>query len=128
MDFIQCTGKRLCLRRSAWIVAEKWHAWRTSREMLAWYQRVCGEEPQLTGRRLYGEVIVRRSALDVKAAAAVLQRARQSFCDWPCERKLRFRDVVRYVVIDEYLRSHPTTLGTQTDMGTVVARIIPIYL
>ena len=119
------TPTRLRLRHAAWIVAEKWYAWRTSREMLGWYHRVRGEEPQLTGRPLYQQVIVRRSGLDAEAASGVLQRACQSFCDWPFERRLRFRDVVHYVVVDEYLRSHLTILGTHTDMGKVVARLIP---
>jgi hypothetical protein len=119
------TPTRLRLPRTAWIVADKWYAWRTSHEMLGWYQRVRGEEPQLTGRPLYQQVIVRRSGLDDEAARGVLQRAYKRFCDWPFERKLRFRDVVHYVVIDEYLRSHLTNLGTHTDMGKVVARLIP---
>jgi hypothetical protein len=119
------TPTRLRLPRAAWIVAEKWYAWRTSREMLGWYKRVRGEEPQLAGSPLYQQVIVRRSGLDDEAARGVLRRAYQSFCDWPFERKLRFRDVVHYVVVDEYLRSPLANLGTHTDMGKVVARIIP---
>jgi hypothetical protein len=113
------------LPRPAWIVAEKWYAWRTTHEMLGWYQRVRGEQPQLTGRTLYQQVIVRRSGLDDEAARGVLRRAHQRFCEWPFERELRFRDVVHYVVIDEYLRSHLNNLGTHTDMGKVVARLIP---
>jgi len=48
-----------------------------------------------------------------------------SFCDWLLKRKLRFRDVVQYVVINEYLRSHLTNIGTYTDMSSIVARVIP---
>lgn len=119
------TPARLRLPRAAWIVAEKWYAWRTTHEMLGWYQRVRGEVPQLTGRALYQQIIVRRSGLDDEAARGVLRRAYQRFCEWPFERKLRFRDVVHYVVIDEYLRSHLANLGTHTDMGKVVVRLIP---
>src|SRR5882757_7280287 len=122
------TPTRLRLPRTAWIVAEKWHAWRTSHEMLGWYRQVRGEEPQLTGRPLYQQVIVRRSGLDDEAARGVLRRAYQRFCEWPFERKLRFRDVVHYVVIDAYLRSPLANLGTHTDMGRVVARLIPYHL
>jgi hypothetical protein len=93
--------------------------------MLEWHQRVRGEKPELTGRALYQQVIVRRLGLDVEATRGVLQRAYQSFCEWPLVRTLRFRDVVQYVVVDEYLRSHPTDLGTYTDMGKVVAYVIP---
>jgi hypothetical protein len=93
--------------------------------MLRWYKRVRREEPQLTGRSLYQQVIVRRSGLDHEAARRVLLLACQRFCEWPCERTLRFRDVVQYVAIDEYLRSRLTKLGTHTDMGRVVAQLIP---
>jgi hypothetical protein len=119
------TPTRMPLPRPLWIVAEKWFAWRTSHEMLGWYQRVRGEDPELTGRALYHQVIVRRLGLEVEAARGILQRAYQSFCEWPLARTRRFRDVVHYVVVDEYLRSHPTNLGTYTDMGKVVAYVIP---
>jgi hypothetical protein len=119
------TGMRLRLPRAVSMVAEKWYARRASRELLEWYRRVRDEEPQLSGATLYQQVIVRRSGLDVKAALGILRRAEQSFCAWPSDRDLRFRDVVLYVIIDEYLRSHATDLGTQTNMGNVVARLIP---
>jgi hypothetical protein len=119
------TPTRLRLPRVVCIVAEKWYAWRTSREMLGWYQRVRGEQPQLTGKSLYQQIIVGRSGLDDEAARGVLRRANRRFCEWPFARKLRFRDVVHYVVIDEYLQSHITNLGTHTDIGRVVARLIP---
>jgi hypothetical protein len=93
--------------------------------MLGWYRRVRGEEPRLTGGPLYQQIIVRRSGLGDEAAGKLVRRAYQSFCEWPIERKLRFRDVVHYVVVAEYLRSHLTNLGTHTYMGRVVARVIP---
>ena len=97
--------------------------------MLGWYKRVRGEEPHLTGRPLYQQVIVRRSGLGDEAARRLLRRAYQSFCEWPVERKLRFRDVVHYVVVDEYMRSQLTDFGgTYTDMRRVVASIIPDHL
>ena len=117
------------LVHAARIVAEKWFAWRKSHEMLRWYQRVSVEEPQLTGGSLYEEIIVRRSGVDLETATGVLRRARHSFCKWPSPRRLRYRDVVHYVVVDEYMRSQLTNFrGTYTDMRRVVARIIPYHL
>jgi hypothetical protein len=127
----ECVGTpiRLHLLYGARIVTEKWYAWRASHEMLRWYQRVSVEEPQLSGVSLYEEVIVRRSGLDIEAASGMLQRVRQSLCEWPSPRKLRYRDVVHYVVVDEYMRSHVTDFrGTYTDMRRVVASIIPYHL
>jgi hypothetical protein len=123
------TPIRARLLYRARIVAEMWYAWRTSHEMLRWYQRVSIAEPRLTGGSLYEEVIVRRSGLDIEAASGLLQRARQSFCEWPGPRKLRYRDVVHYVVVDEYMRSHLTDFrGTYTNMRRVVAGVIPYHL
>ena len=107
------------------MVAEKWFAWRASHELLDLYERIHREQSQLTGRTLYERVVICRSGLDVKAAEGVLRRAEQSYCEWPSGRDLRFRDVVQYVVVDEFLRSHVATLGTQTNVGKVVARVIP---
>jgi len=107
------------------LVAEKWFAWHASRELLDLYKRIQREEPQLTGRKLYERVVIRRSGLDVQATAGMLRRAEESFCDWPSGRDLKFHDLVQYVVIDEYLRSHVATVGTRTNMLRVVARVIP---
>jgi hypothetical protein len=43
-----------------------------------------------------------------EAAATVPRRAEDSFCNWPADRDLRFRNVVLYVAINAYLRSHIT--------------------
>ena len=107
------------------LVAEKLFAWHASRELLDLYKRIQLEEPQLTGRTLYERVVIRRSGLDVQAAVGVLRRAEESFCDWPSGSDLKFHDLVQYVVIDEYLRSHVGTVGTRTNMVKVVAGIIP---
>ena len=107
------------------LVAEKRFAWQASRELLDLYKRIQIEEPQLTGKKLYERVVIRRSGLDVEAAVGVLRRAEESFCDWPSGRDLKFHDVVQYVVIDEYLRSHVASVGTRTNMVKVAARVIP---
>ena len=118
------SGRRLRLPGAA-MVAEKWFAWRASRELLESYNRARAEEPPVSGKALYERVVIRRSGLDAKAAGGILLRAEESFCDWPGGRELRFRDVVLYVIIDEYLRSHGANLGTQTNIGKIVARVIP---
>ena len=109
-------------------VAEKWFAWRASHELLDLRERIHREEPQLIGKALYERVVIRWSGVDVKVAAGILRRAEQSFCEWPSGRDLRFLDLVHYVVVDEYLRSHVDSLGTQTNMGRIVARVIPADL
>jgi hypothetical protein len=113
------------LRLPGALLAERRFASQASRELLDLYTRTKLEEPQLTGKALYERVVIRRSGLDARGAAGVLLRAEESFCDWPSGRDLKFQDVVQYVVIDEYLRSHVANVGTRTNMVNVVARAIP---
>jgi orotate phosphoribosyltransferase len=82
------------------------------------------EDPQCTGKTLYERIVSRRSGLDVQAVAGILRRAEQSFCEWPSERDLKYRDVVQYIVIEEYLRSYGA-IGTHTNLAKVVAYVIP---
>ena len=105
--------------------AERHYARQASRELLELYGREHREHPELTGRSLYVAVVARRLGPDATNAADVVLRAEESFTDWPVERELRFRHVVHYQIFDEYQRQAPTRQGTRTNMGDVVARIIP---
>jgi hypothetical protein len=117
-------------RPGAWLrvaldfIAEKRFASRRSRNLLQLYERIRIGAPQLKGKDLYARVVI-ESGLDPREAQGVLLRAEQSFCQWPTDHDLRFGDVVRYVVVTEYLRSHAASLGTHTNMGEVVARVVP---
>lgn len=61
------------------------------------------------------------------SAAELVRRAEESFADWPAERAVRFRDVVHYLIFDEYLHQGQGKAreATKTNMGAVVARVIP---
>jgi hypothetical protein len=109
----------------AWLnsIGEKRFANRRSRELLELYQQARGREPLLSGKTLYVGVVM-QAGYDAKEAQAVVRRAEQSFCAWPAEHDLRFSDVVRYMVVTEYLRSHPGAVGIHTNVETVVARVI----
>lgn len=78
----------------------------------------CGDAP-------YRRVLPDALGLDPDAVESVLLRAQESYCAWPVERSLRFRDIVRYTVTESYLRSHPVRLGMRADVGKIVACIIP---
>lgn len=113
------------LRRAVEFVSETRFARRQSRELLALYERVLIDEPQLTGKALYAKVVNLRLGGDAQPTQQVLLRAEQSFCEWPAEHALRFRDLVSYIVVSEYLRDHRASPGTQTNMVDVVARMVP---
>src|SRR5436305_1702426 len=77
------------------------------------------EEPRM---RAFMTVAVEGSKVD---AVLNVLRAEESFTDWPVERELRFSHVVHYQIFDEYRLQAPARHGTRTNIGEVVARIIP---
>ena len=106
-------------------VAEKWYAWRASRALLKEYKRAASEMPHLPRAELYARVLTRRGWSSPAEVERLLTRAEQSFCIWPAERTLRFRDVVHLVIYEEYLKANFILRGTHTNLGVVVARVIP---
>jgi hypothetical protein len=115
----------------SWIVAifsemaERRYARRASKELLVLFRLVQSEQPELSGRALYQAVITRRLGANQKRAGEIVRRAEVSFTEWPLEKELRFRHVVHYQVFDEFTHSGPGRETTRSNMGRVVARIIP---
>jgi hypothetical protein len=110
------------------VLAERRYARQASKELLELFRVVQTEQPELSGRTLYQAVITRRLGANEKRAAEIVRRAEESFADWPSEKELRFRHVVHYQVFDEFTHSGPGRENTRTNMGRVVARIIPEQL
>jgi len=106
-------------------LVERRYAGQASKELLELFRVIHREQPELSGRALYQAVISRRLGANEKRAGEIVRRAEESFTDWPAERELRFRHVVHYQVFDEFTHSGPGRANTRTNMGRVVARIIP---
>ena len=104
---------------------EKSFARRASAELLRIYWHERKEHPELSGRDLYQRVVARRLGARHERARDIIRGACDSFTQWPAPRELRFRDVVRFLVFEEYTHSDSTHWWTKTDMGDVVARVIP---
>jgi len=117
--------RAIVARSQGSVLGELWHAMRTSRQMLAHSRRLREIRPDLSGRPLYEAVVARHCCLAPDLVAQIVTRAKQSFCEWPVERDLRFRDAVHYVVVVDYLRSHPYKVGMRANVETLIARIIP---
>jgi len=111
-------------RGSLLIVTEFWYARRASLRLLKVHDAIRREQPKQTKWARYQEVVVRWSGVDSDAARAVLRRAQQSVSDWEADRDLRFRDVVLYVIVDDYLRAHPERHGARSRMVRTVGRIV----
>jgi hypothetical protein len=106
--------------------AERRYAKAASQQLLELFRHQQREDPELKGRALYGAVIARRlGSNSILSAADIVRRAEESFAVWPRNRELTFRDVVHYQIFDEYMRQSGVRLGTRTDFGVAVARIIP---
>jgi hypothetical protein len=105
--------------------AERRYARQASARLLELYWQQRREQPDLARRALYESVVARRLGIDARRAPAIVRSAEESFTDWPVERELRFRHVVHYLIFDEYMRTGRHREGTKTNMGGVVARVIP---
>jgi hypothetical protein len=115
---------RYAMRRvRAW--NEQRFARRAARLARAEFQRLRAERPELQREDLYAAFVCRRNAVDDAAARRILQRAEQSFAVWPDYRDLMLQDVVKYVVISDYMASHRRRGGTIINMGQVIGRVIP---
>jgi hypothetical protein len=98
---------------------------KAARLALARYQGLRVERPELTGRALYEVFVCDRNAIGASAARVILQRAEASFATWPTDRDLKFMDVLKYLVISEYLVSHPKRGGTSINMARIIEQMIP---
>lgn len=109
----------------------QWESWsdvrfarRESRLALSLLRQVHDDRPDLEGRALYLEVLSRCACGGAASAGDLVRRAEQSFAAWPVSRRVRFRDVVSYVVFDEkVVRRHRA--GTLADIEAAVATVIP---
>lgn len=109
--------------------AERRYAKGASEELLELFRREQSAHPELKGRALYEAVIAHRLGPNAShSAAEIVRRAAESFADWPVERALTFRDVVHYQIFDEYMRRGEVSVGTRTNIGDAVARVIPEQL
>jgi hypothetical protein len=113
-------------RQAAW--RELRFAKEAGQRALACFRRLQANQPTLSGRPLYEAFACEYGRIDSAAARTMLHRAEASFAAWPNERELIFRDVVQYMVILEYLATHPKRSGTTANMTGVLSKIIPVQL
>jgi len=89
------------------------------------YEQKRRQHPGMSGRALYQAIVAQRLGPQAVRANELIRRAEESFTDWPVERALKFRHVVQYLVFYEYTLLDPARRGTMTNMGGVVAQVIP---
>ena len=80
----------------------------------------------LQGEALYVAVVARRANLDAGRASAIVEFANKSVDDWVSNRTAKLIDVVRYMIVSEYMVQQGDNDGMTIDLGAVLApRIDP---
>lgn len=93
--------------------------------MLKLHRVVSLAHPSAKGPELYRHIVMARVGGTLAAADAILTRAAESFATWPVERALKFRDVVHYLVVSEYLAANVDVADwTRENLGRVVASLV----
>jgi hypothetical protein len=105
-------------------VEERMFAGRVCSESLAAYHAVRKLNPELRGDDLYEAVIARRIRLDAAGARAIVWRTHASLDDWVGDRGPSFRDIVKYMIVSEYLGQEADERGMNLDLGPFLAKRI----
>jgi hypothetical protein len=98
------------------------------RDLLKLHQALLAREPGLAGTALYRQLVMTRSGGDAGAADQLLQRAEESFANWPVTRALGLRDLVHYIAVSEYLATHGGSPWMHANIKRVVDAAIPSRL
>jgi hypothetical protein len=107
--------------------AERRFASRVCAESLAALQAVRATQADLQGDALYEAVVAIRTKFDAAQAHAIVQRARESLEGWGNDREAKFIDVVKYMIVSEYLRQNTGEDGMIIDIGALLKpRIDPL--
>jgi hypothetical protein len=106
---------------------ERQFAKRVCSESLAAYHAIRNLHPQLKGDALYEAVVAKRSSIDAAAAKAIISGVNISVDDWVSNRNAMFRDVVRYMIVTEYLRQDIANQGMEMDLGPFLAKRIDAH-
>ena len=95
------------------------------RDMLRLHAATTSRYPGLLGPELYHRIVAARNNGSQRVADAILERAGQSFAEWPTSRPLNFRDVVHYVAVLEFVAVNKSAHWIHADLKRVVSEAIP---
>jgi len=101
---------------------ERRFAERVCRELLVTYEQVHAREPQLAGDALYEAVIAQRATRYAADAHGTMRRVHESIEDWEHDREPNFRDVVKFLIVTEYLAQQTGAAGIDLDLDDFLAR------
>ncbi len=99
-----------------------------AKRLLASYKEISRRRPELSGETLYREVLLYSKLADADHITQLLWEADDSLDAWTTQSitKLSFRDVVHFVVLEQYLANdHAATVVSVRD---IVYALIPADL
>lgn len=107
------------------VIKERHFAKRSVRQLLNAHSAVSAARPDLSGRALYREVLLRTERVDEMCVDTILREAEDSIDEWtaPGREELRFREVVHYFVFSQYLASGHQ--GTVISLRDIVDALVP---
>jgi hypothetical protein len=105
---------------------ERRFANRVCNESLAALHAVRATQAELRGDALYEAVVARRANLNPTQARTIVQRANESLEDWGHDRAAQFIDVVKYLIVSEFMAKRSDSDGMNIDLGALLTpRIDP---
>ena len=112
---------------SSWLISwrERRHVARTSRAALSQYRSITASHPELAPIEVYRFVVMEYTGCDSNTAKNILNRAEESYAEWPVSRALKLRDVVHYLTVTEYLDLYGKDFWMRSKINKLVAAHIP---
>lgn len=106
---------------------ERQHAVRTSNELISLYRTISAVHPGLPDREHFKLLVMARNVCDSTVANLVLERAEESFAQWPVTRELTLCDVVHYLTVSEYFAAHEGEpwMSSDANINLIVQSNIP---
>jgi hypothetical protein len=94
---------------------------RVCRESAAALASVLAERPELSGDALYEAVVARRLQVEAAPARAIVWKAHQMLGHWGNNRDPKLVDVVKCMIISEYLGADAHADGMLMDLGAYIS-------
>ena len=106
-------------------IKEKQFSRRAVKRLLKSHSAVSAQNPDLSGKTLYREVLLHSQQVDPSFVDQILRQTEDSVDEWtaPCREALGFREVVHFFVLSQYVAAGH--VGTVVSFREIVDLLIP---
>jgi len=104
---------------------ERMFARRAVRRLLRAHSTISAARPDLSGKALYKEILLRTGKIDEANVDRILRRVEHSIDEWtaPGRTELQFREVVHYFVFSQYVAAGHR--GSVVSFRAIVDALVP---